>query len=183
MSKMTKQHTKKVSKRRKPTETVAEKSQSGQNEKQKKNALGLKCKICSISFDNMSAAAEHQRNSHGAGRESNVFINYDGKVKFMCTICSQLFQFETGLKKHEQRHRPPGGFVCSVCNERYLTDAERLLHKETVHKIFKCLLCDSKFGSEETYLAHIAEQHGGRDRDYLVCADCGAQFRQPNQLR
>lgn len=152
-------------------------------EKRKKTASSTKCKVCLKSFDDASAVVEHQRCCHSTARNSNVFINYDGKVKFVCTVCSQLFQFETGLKKHEQRHRPPGGFVCSECSERFITDAERLLHKETVHKIFKCLLCDSKFASEGTYLAHISEQHGGRDRDYLVCSDCGAQFRQPNQLR
>lgn len=158
-------------------------NKSNRTEKQKKTASSTKCKICSKSFDKASTVPEQQRCCHSTARDSNVFINYDGKVKFVCTVCSQLFQFETGLKKHEQRHRPPGGFVCSECSERFLTDAERLLHKETVHRIFKCLLCDSKFASEETYLAHISEQHGGRDRDYLVCSECGAQFRQPNQLR
>lgn len=49
--------------------------------------------------------------------------------------------------------------------------------------MFKCLICESKFTSEEEYLKHIDDQHNGRDREYVVCADCGAQFRQPNQLR
>lgn len=185
MSEMTKRQPKKAPPLDclKSNEAGCEKPRSHRSEKRKKAVSSKKCKVCSKSFDDASTMAEHQRCCHSTARDSNVFINYDGKVKFMCTVCCQLFQFETGLKKHEQRHRPPGGFVCSECSERFLTDAERLLHKETVHKIFKCLLCDSKFASEETYLAHIAEQHGGRDRDYLVCSDCGAQFRQPNQLR
>lgn len=186
---MTKRQTRKVATR--PivnTKTARDKSRATRigkrnNAAVSKRTSGSKCKICSKSFDDTMAAAAHQKCCFSSARESNLFTNYDGKVKFICTVCSQLFQFETGLKKHEQRHRPPGGFVCSVCNERFLTEAERLLHKETVHKIFKCLLCDSKFTSEKTYLAHIAQQHGGRDRDYLVCSDCGTQFRQPNQLR
>lgn len=184
MNEMTKRQDLKLLERPKLEEAGCGATEANRIEEQKKVMSGTKCKICLKCFDDTSTVVEHQRSCHSAmALESNVFINYDGKVKFMCSICCQLFQFETGLKKHEQRHRPPGGFVCSVCNEHFLTDAERSLHKETVHKIYKCLLCNLKFPSEETYLEHIAKQHGGRDRDYLVCSFCGAQFRQPNQLR
>lgn len=183
MNKMTKRQPKRATERRKLNKIDAGRTTMG-IEKRKKSPSSGKCKHCSETFEDTSAVAEHQSSCPSlVAHTSNVFINYDGKVKFMCTVCSQLFQFETGLKKHELRHRPPGGFVCSVCSERFLTDTERSLHKETVHKIFNCLLCEAKFSSEEAYLVHIAEQHGGRDRDYLVCSDCGAQFRQPNQLR
>lgn len=115
--------------------------------------------------------------------DANAMSKDDENGKFSCSICHQPFQFESGLKKHEERHRPPGGFACSVCKERFLTDTERSLHREIVHKIFKCSLCPLKFTSSDTYNEHIAEQHGGRDHEYLVCSVCGAQFRQPIQLR
>lgn len=53
-------------------------------------------------------------------------------------VCNQLFKYQSGLKKHELRHDPPGGFLCSECNQRFLTDIERALHKETIHKV--CIL-------------------------------------------
>lgn len=37
------------------------------------------------------------------------------------------------------RHKPPGGFVCPECGERFVTDAERLLHKEDVHKVSRAM--------------------------------------------
>lgn len=54
---------------------------------------------------------------------------------FNLQVCNQLFKYETGLKKHELRHKPPGGFICSECNTKFITDAERILHKEIVHKV------------------------------------------------
>lgn len=94
-----------------------------------------------------------------------------------------MFKYETGLRKHELRHKPPGGFVCSECNERFITDAERTIHKENIHQSFKCSICGKVFSSEESFSDHINRQHDGKDRKFVVCADCGAQFRQKNQLR
>lgn len=46
-----------------------------------------------------------------------------------------MFKYESGLRKHEQRHKSPGGFVCSECDERFITDAERSIHRENCHKV------------------------------------------------
>lgn len=48
---------------------------------------------------------------------------------------------------------------------------------------FKCLICEEKFSCDADYERHIDEQHNGKDREFVVCTDCGSQFRQPNQLR
>lgn len=54
-------------------------------------------------------------------------------------MCNQLFKYQSGLKKHELRHIAPGGFACTDCDLRFITDAERLLHKETLHKVSEVL--------------------------------------------
>lgn len=110
------------------------------------------------------------------------------------------------MSKHQLRHKPPGGFICPECGERFVTDAERLLHKEDIHKvsakeannikqvsillirmvqfqIFKCMICNEKCDSENAFVDHINQLHDGRDREYVTCDDCGAQFRQKNQLK
>lgn len=45
------------------------------------------------------------------------------------------------------------------------------------------MICGEKFTSEIDFFNHIDELHEGRDRKYVSCDDCGAQFRQKNQLR
>lgn len=57
-------------------------------------------------------------------------------IQIFCQqICDQMFKYESGLRKHEQRHKSPGGFVCSECDERFITDAERSIHRENFHKV------------------------------------------------
>lgn len=50
-------------------------------------------------------------------------------------------------------------------------------------QIFKCMICNEKCNSEKAFADHINRLHNGRDREYVTCDDCGAQFRQKNQLR
>lgn len=49
--------------------------------------------------------------------------------------------------------------------------------------MFKCLICDEICSSEEAFREHIDSLHDGKDRKFVSCADCGAQFRQKNQLK
>ncbi|XP_031617514.1 zinc finger protein 665-like [Contarinia nasturtii] len=142
----------------------------------------LKCKYCDVVSVTVDEKQQHEEGCESKAT-ANVFITSDGKLRFLCSVCNQLFKYQTGLKKHELRHKPPGGFNCSECSERFITDAERSIHKEIVHKIFKCLICNAKCSSEEEFLKHINDLHEGRDREYVTCGDCGAQFRQKNQLR
>lgn len=45
------------------------------------------------------------------------------------------------------------------------------------------MICNEKCSSENDFVEHINRLHNGRDREYVVCDDCGAQFRQKNQLK
>lgn len=128
---------------------------------------------------------------------------------FSWKVCGQTFKYETGLKKHRQRHEPPGGFICSQCDKRFLTEADRVLHKDAVHKVtfncnsdvfvlicdswiiiisnifqvYKCMICNAKFESEKLFFDHINEMHDGNDREYFICTECGKHFRLKNQLK
>lgn len=41
------------------------------------------------------------------------------------------------MNKHKLRHKPPGGFICSECGARFVTDAERVKHRENIHTVRK----------------------------------------------
>lgn len=45
------------------------------------------------------------------------------------------------------------------------------------------MICHEKCNSETAFVDHINRLHNGRDREYVMCDDCGAQFRQKNQLK
>lgn len=45
------------------------------------------------------------------------------------------------------------------------------------------MICHEKCNSENAFVDHINRLHNGRDREYVMCDDCGAQFRQKNQLK
>lgn len=59
---------------------------------------------------------------------------------------------------------------------------DRVSHRETAHKMFKCQICSELFDSETGYIDHIELLHNGKEREYVVCTVCGAQFRTLAQL-
>ncbi|XP_026464034.1 zinc finger protein 16-like isoform X1 [Ctenocephalides felis] len=100
-----------------------------------------------------------------------------------CMICKQSFRYATGLERHVQRHKGEGGFICKQCGKKFCSDAERKIHKEAIHNINNCQLCNLKFKKEEEFYAHINKEHDGRDRIYSVCSECGQQFKTNVQLK
>lgn len=48
--------------------------------------------------------------------------------------------------------------------------------------MFKCQICSELFDSETGYIDHIESLHNGKEREYVVCTVCGAQFRTSAQL-
>lgn len=97
-------------------------------------------------------------------------------------VCDQSFRYASGLSKHEQKHELPGGFFCKTCDAQFVSDMDRLSHRETAHKMFKCQICSELFDSETGYIDHIELLHNGKEREYVVCTVCGAQFRTLAQL-
>lgn len=72
----------------------------------------------------------------------------------------------------------------STANQAFVVlISDQLINVMKFFQIFKCLICNEKCTSEESFLNHINTLHEGRDREYVVCGDCGAQFRQKNQLK
>ncbi len=48
-----------------------------------------------------------------------------------------------------------------------------------------CNSCPATFpmNQEDKLLAHMERMHQGKDRENVICADCGAQFKTQNQLK
>ncbi|XP_053695016.1 zinc finger protein 431-like [Sabethes cyaneus] len=104
-------------------------------------------------------------------------------IHYACSVCDQVFLHKSNFLRHNQRHDPPGGFICSICCKQFTSDWDRSKHKRDEHSVFRCRLCKSEFPLEGDYNNHILEEHGGVDREYEVCPTCGQQFRSASQLK
>jgi hypothetical protein len=110
-------------------------------------------------------------------------FSYDDIKVYLCKICTQTFQHLAGLVRHEKRHKPPGGFICKFCNQRFTTDHERNKHKDENHKFYRCQICEDFFTTDFDYIEHIQTEHNNRDREPLPCHVCGQQFKSVTQLK
>lgn len=84
---------------------------------------------------------------------------------------------------HEKMHQSPGSFECSDCKELFTSDSNFILHKQLVHKQFRCQLCDERFTDAESYNNHIKSATNCKERPDTLCRDCGVQFKSPAQLK
>ncbi|XP_058820044.1 zinc finger protein 569 [Topomyia yanbarensis] len=104
-------------------------------------------------------------------------------MHYACSVCDQVFLHKSNYMKHQRRHEPPGGFICSLCQQPFTTDWDRNQHKRNEHSVFRCRLCKKEFPVEDDYNNHVQSEHDGRDREYDVCPSCGQQFRSVAQLK
>ncbi|GAB0088979.1 uncharacterized protein DMENIID0001_034480 [Sergentomyia squamirostris] len=130
------------------------------------------CHYCHEEFSSTTKRIFHERYC----REGSI-------ERHSCKICKLNFKFLPGLQRHEKRHEPPGGFICGVCSKPFTTDEDRNNHRNTEHKVYKCQICEERFGTEAEYVAHIVNEHGGKDREPIVCNSCGQMFRSQAQLK
>ncbi|XP_055713631.1 zinc finger protein 665 [Phlebotomus papatasi] len=169
-----------MSRRKTQHETLIDHDESSQiceeyqEDAQSDDVLDIKknCHYCEKEFGTAKRRFLHERYCKAGDIE-----------RFSCKVCDLNFKFQLGLERHEKRHEPPGGFLCGVCNEKFTTDADRVQHRNQEHKVYRCQICEAKFGTEAEYVAHIVNQHGGKDREPVVCSDCGQQFRSSTQLK
>ncbi|XP_059616203.1 uncharacterized protein LOC132261415 [Phlebotomus argentipes] len=167
------------SRRKTQHETLVDQDESSQiceeyvEDAQSDAEQGLKCcHFCGKDFPTSRKALLHER-----------FCKNGSIERFICVICELNFKSKSSLERHVTRHEAPGGFLCPMCDETFTTDADRAQHRNTEHKVYRCQICEAKYGTEAEYVAHIVNQHGGKDREPVVCSDCGQQFRSTTQLK
>ncbi|XP_058449493.1 zinc finger protein 569 [Malaya genurostris] len=104
-------------------------------------------------------------------------------IHYACSVCDQVFLHKSNYLRHKKRHEPPGGFICSLCQQPFTTDWDRNQHKRSEHSVFRCRLCKEEFPVEDDYNNHVQNEHDGRDREYDMCPTCGQQFRSVAQMK
>lgn len=104
-------------------------------------------------------------------------------IHYACDICDQIFLHKSNYLRHSDRHEPPGGFVCSLCQSPFTTEWDRNKHKRDEHSVFRCRICQAEYPLEADYNEHIQTEHEGRDCEYDMCPKCGQQFKSASQLK
>lgn len=78
----------------------------------------------------------HQVRLHGRSTSTRVNrLSYLGGLFCYLQVCRDVFDAPNDLDQHERRHKHPGGFGCSVCNETFLREQDRVRHCEDVHQV------------------------------------------------
>lgn len=65
--------------------------------------------------------------------------NQTENVGCLLQVCRDTFATESELKSHENLHKHPGGYVCSMCDEKFRNDAACIRHQTTIHQVCFCL--------------------------------------------
>ncbi|KAI5640791.1 hypothetical protein NE865_06899 [Phthorimaea operculella] len=118
-----------------------------------------KCALCMKEFQNFDALNKHT---------SEHFSQY------MCESCGLGFVSLHRLKMHIQSHDNTG-FPCPECGKKYVSDFNRQLHIDTVHKRqgrYRCHKCPTFLLSYAQKMKHYVEVHGEAPLR-IPCAECG----------
>ncbi|XP_050101634.1 zinc finger protein 665-like [Anopheles aquasalis] len=141
-------------------------------------------KESSVFKENSSSQPPRQPRKRGRPRQET--LKHDA-TRFTCRICNYELVDTIGLERHQQKHEPPGGFLCSVCKAPFTSPQARNEHKSQAHPVYRCRLCKESFLDEAQFQAHHKTVHveptEGSNGGTLSCRSCGTHFRTTFQLR
>ncbi|XP_055523116.1 zinc finger protein 665-like [Wyeomyia smithii] len=133
----------------------------------------FKCDICNKCFTRNGSLAEHK------------LIQHAGIKQFACNICGKAFGKEDSLKTHLTVHLGKR-FRCEVCSKTFLKKAFLTAHVAKAHPSedgpvpFACDVCKKTFSSSYHLKNHQMIHTNDRPQQ---CNQCGASFRQKQQLK
>ncbi|XP_077321805.1 uncharacterized protein LOC143955597 isoform X1 [Lithobates pipiens] len=104
-----------------------------------------------------------------------------GKKKFPCSKCGEIFSSVLGLQVHQRSHTGEELHSCPECGKCFLHNSELIIHyrSHTGEKPYFCPECGKCF-SQKSYLARHHRLHTG-ERPY-VCLECGKCYTRKSEL-
>ncbi|XP_052748440.1 zinc finger protein Xfin-like [Galleria mellonella] len=157
---------------------------------------GLKCQICSDTFDKRDLYKQHMRDHasmpvylcelcNKAFSDSSNFSKHK-KVHnlsvYKCDICDKKFQMKISLSKHiSDTHKDTKPNICQFCNKVFHTDSSLRKHIRQHDKTllrYRCLACNEKFSSLKDKWDHMWQAHKQRTQaaDCPICAEAFRKY-------
>ncbi|XP_050389567.2 uncharacterized protein LOC126808693 [Patella vulgata] len=96
------------------------------------------------------------------------------KDKYMCSVCSKLFDLKSQLKIHEKSHREKK-YKCPHCDEEFKVKSDYMAHKKT-HKLkheYKCEFCGKDYAFKSGLTIHLKSH---LERQTFDCITCNRSF-------
>ncbi|XP_063234425.1 uncharacterized protein LOC134537668 [Bacillus rossius redtenbacheri] len=152
------------------------------NAKDLKNVLKKyvceQCKYtCKCKTDLLEHLKKHVNQKAVVGRTKKRKDKPNDKKALACKICGKKYKKSGSLAKHELEHEGRGQFKCRFCGEVFLSDAERVKHREKHHeKHWKCPTCHHTFATEEKLQTHV-RWHENKELEVYVCNVCSKEFK------
>ena len=107
--------------------------------------------------------------NESSSQNRKVLIN--GRKRYSCETCGQLFSLNGNLKIHKRIHSGEKPFECKYCSKKF-NQSQALKKHETIHtreKPFKCRYCKNTFSNIISLMTHEKDHNG-------ECKYCGKVF-------
>ncbi|RZC42241.1 zf-H2C2 2 domain containing protein, partial [Asbolus verrucosus] len=181
-----------------------------------------RCRKCNLKFLTNQLLQQHCRNSHAkeflcqvCGRTFNRKFNFklhsqvhSDELLYYCDVCKKHLRTYSELRSHRRRHKR-GEFHCVDCNKIFATELLFNRHRDSLHKVhvceicnktfklkgdlnfhrkihdvnykkLKCDFCDKMFGYEKSRKLHVKTAHEGAR---YLCETCGKEVSSIKSLR
>ncbi|CAI2349965.1 unnamed protein product [Caenorhabditis sp. 36 PRJEB53466] len=150
---------------------------NGQNtggEDDEPESKSLKCSMCDKTFPRLSHLQRHQ-------------MTHLNVRNFACAFCDEKFVQKAHLTRHVARKHPnecgqtrSEWFACKKCGKLIATLFELNRHQKTAHRLLRCKKCSEVIEGHEA----ILRRHQMMCRNESnICAQCGASFARPADLK
>ncbi|KAL8573158.1 hypothetical protein ACOMHN_036143 [Nucella lapillus] len=109
-------------------------------------------------------------------------IAHGGKMQFRCKYCERKFKDLVHFHTHIKTHKDGTVVRCTVCNRKYSSSQQMLLHRKNSHG--PCEVCGKTFLAEKLFVKHLrrvhtkpSEQHQAVAPTGLTCKMCARVFQ------
>ncbi|KAL3863197.1 hypothetical protein ACJMK2_004963 [Sinanodonta woodiana] len=146
-------------------------------------ATSYECTICKKNFHHRAAWMTH-RVSHtkllqvSKIEEANEVMKDDVQSKFICDICGKVYQSNSGLKLHMDRHQEDKPFSCNICSRDYqsknlLQEHLKIHQKKKSEESIACEFCGKVFQKRASLYSHIKTH---KKKVQYRCINCGKEY-------
>ncbi|XP_053622230.1 zinc finger protein 595-like [Plodia interpunctella] len=106
-----------------------------------------------------------------------LLLFFQSAGSFLCSICEQRFMTQEVLDEHKEDHYK--FYICDKCKEKFFSLKSLLRHDETRHRetLRYCRICDAKFTDLKEYY-----KHNQTHKEKIECEVCHEKC-QPSKIR